>query len=581
MQTSLLRLETKFLLPAFILAVGVFTGYLIIAQAQTPDSEESNLEGITFPIVELGNCASKDECRSYCNDPAHIDACVSFAESHGLMNSDEVERARQFAKIISERKGPGDCSTPEECRKYCSSLDHIDECINFAKEHGFKTPDIKEAEKIQSYIKAGGEMPGGCNSKESCEKYCGDFSHAEECYSFVKSAGITQAAGEAGREIKHFEKFLELAKNNETPGGCKSKNDCEAYCGSENNREECLEFAVKAGFMDSEQAEKIKKLGFIGPGSCNSRQTCEAYCNDPGHQEECFNFAREHGFISKEKIDEVKNGWVRIRAGLDQAPPEVATCLKSVLGPNIIEQIEAGNLTPGPEIGERVKSCFEKFNRPPEAHAAFEHMPSEVASCLREKFGDTFEKMKSGETMPTPEAADVMRVCFQKMRLDEGGSALENFHSFLRGAPAHISQCLREKVGEDAFEKLEKGEVRPEEFKDKIRSCFEEFRPPMPYGSGERMQRPEIEYKNYPKDYQERRDIRFEQDNLPPSVLNCVKEQMRPGELLETVVSSEKMFELMKTCMGQNAPVSPVPPMPPEGYKPMMYTTPQEFSPQE
>ena len=50
-----------------------------------------------------------------------------------------------------------------------------------------------------------------------------------------------------------------------------------------------------------------------------------------------------------------------VRMGLDKAPEEVKACLKENLGENIINDMEAGTLTPGPDIGERVKGCFEKF----------------------------------------------------------------------------------------------------------------------------------------------------------------------------------------------------------------------------
>ena len=36
---------------------GIFAGYSIIAQAQ--------IDKITFPVAELGNCTSEEECKDY------------------------------------------------------------------------------------------------------------------------------------------------------------------------------------------------------------------------------------------------------------------------------------------------------------------------------------------------------------------------------------------------------------------------------------------------------------------------------------------------------------------------------------
>lgn len=49
----------------------------------------------------------------------------------------------------------------------------------------------------------------------------------------------------------------------------------------------------------------------------------------------------------------------RLRAGIEQAPPDVLACLRKHLGPNIIEDIESGNLVPGPAIGEWMRERFE------------------------------------------------------------------------------------------------------------------------------------------------------------------------------------------------------------------------------
>lgn len=474
-------------LSLLILAVGASVSFAIAVQAQTAEA------GITFPIPELGNCGSKEECKAYCDDPANMPACIRFAKSHGLMNEAEASRAEKFGQRLVADGGPGGCRTPKECETFCSNLNNIEACISFAEEHGVEDKHVKEGKKILAYIQAGGQMPGGCTSKESCEAYCGDFNHAEECFSFAERAGIEQVR-EGAPSPEQFQKFLELAKRGETPGGCKSKDECENYCRSADRFEECVTFGERAGFIQSEQAQKIRATGGFGPGGCNSEESCKAYCNDPAHQEECFRFAEEHGFIKEEEIKRAKEGLVHLRAGLEQAPPEIAACLKSVLGPNIIEDIQSGKLTPGPDIGERVRHCQEKFGHRVESHRIFSDAPPEVVACLREKLGDSFEKVRSGETQPTPEMADTFRVCFNQVQFMQGnvpGAAggfapdgqegpSNTFYDFIRTAPPGVAGCLERQLGGE-YARLKSGEAQlGSDFKQRVEVCFREFQPMPP-----------------------------------------------------------------------------------------------------
>ena len=163
----------------------------------------------------------------------------------------------------------------------------------------------------------------------------------------------------------------------------------------------------------------IKKSGGRGPGGCNSGESCRAFCDNPDNQEACFKFSEEYGFSSKEETQQTKQGFVRLRSGLENMPPEVAACLKSTVGPNIIDDIQSGKLVPGQDIGESMRACFEKFGQNNNASEPFQNAPPEVMVCLQEKLGDEFEGIKSGKVMPTPEVADTFRICFQKAQFQE------------------------------------------------------------------------------------------------------------------------------------------------------------------
>ncbi len=488
MNQSLFRREL--FISILVILIGFFFAFAVLVKAETNGEEE--ISGITFPVAELGNCGSKAECQSYCDNPANMEACIAFAEKNGLMNKSEVARAKKFAGKLQQGAGPGGCSSPAACDRYCSNIQNIEACVTFAEQNGIDDDHVREGKKMAAYLKSGGTTPGGCTSRESCEAYCEDFSHAEECLTFAEKTGLGPASapgrigtgGEPGPRPEDLRRVMQLAAKGETPGGCKSKTECESYCRAPGHFEECITFAEKAGFMKPEQAQAFRRTGGKGPGGCDSKEACEAYCNAPANREACFRFAEENGLMKKEDLEQAKEGMVRLRAGIEGAPPEVVACLKSSLGPNVIEDIQAGKLVPGPQIGEQVRGCFERFGESHSPRAAFAEAPPAVLTCLKEKLGSTFADIQSGKTMPTPEMGDAMRVCFQSMQLREGrgssqgGGMQGSSGGFVRTMPAEVVSCLKEKLG-DGLSRLEASghEALTLEQRESMKVCFESFRP--------------------------------------------------------------------------------------------------------
>ena len=275
------------------------------------------------------------------------------------------------------------------------------------------TTKFKDLKKINKILKGGGQLPGGCNGKKECETYCSNASHAEECLVFAEKAGFMQKD-----ELERARKMLPLMRSGETPGGCKSKDECEAFCQNPDNFGQCVAFAEKAGFISGKELEMVKKTGGKGPGDCRGRNECETFCNNPANQETCFSFAKEHGILDENKLKDIKEGMGHVRMGLDKAPEEVKACLKENLGENIINDMEAGILTPGPDIGERVRGCFEKFMPKVREKMGkeFNQAPEGVKTCLESIAGkDEFEKIKNGEPPKDSSTGDKIKTCFENM----------------------------------------------------------------------------------------------------------------------------------------------------------------------
>ena len=258
-----------------------FTG---IAYAQNPSD-------VTFPIPELGNCSSMSECKAFCDDSTNKDACVAWAEGHGISVATE-ERAS-----VPPQGGPGGCRSDSECRAYCDSDEHIDECLNFGVKEGVISSD--EAAKIRSHRDEGG--PGGCRGPKECDEFCKNPANQNICIDFAVSKGfMTSTEAEQAKEFlaggasgiprpgefspqrgprgpagagRPGEPGIDKAKAEEVlkaqggPGGCKDFNECESFCNNPANSETCFNFAVEHGLMNSADAEKLKKaMNAEGPG---------------------------------------------------------------------------------------------------------------------------------------------------------------------------------------------------------------------------------------------------------------------------------------------------------------------------
>lgn len=260
-------------------------------------------QGLTPP-----GCRSKKECDSFCRLPENMEACINFGEAAGLIPPEELKEAKMVLEAIKKGIKPPPCGSKDECDEYCSQPENIEECVTFAEAAGFMSSD--EAAMVR---KTGGKGPGGCQGKEECEAYCEDPTNGEECINFAVEMGMI-----APEEAEMARKMMAAGLSG-GPGGCKGKEECEAYCNDFLHQEECIDFSVKAGFMSAEEAEQAKQMmqsGFsAGPGGCQGKEECEAYCNEPTHQEECIQFAQQTGMMSSEEAQMAEQGRIMMQQG--------------------------------------------------------------------------------------------------------------------------------------------------------------------------------------------------------------------------------------------------------------------------
>ncbi len=395
-----------------ILATGITIAGVImhIARAQTV-AGPNPFASLQYPIAELGNCSSKDSCRTYCADASHTDACLAFAKAHNLMSEHEVNVAEELAR--KSLQGPGGCTSLGSCKTYCSNIDHINECLAFAEKTGITPPGgLEQAKRIQAAI-ASGVKPPACKSKDACDTYCSEPSHMKECITFGKAAGFLKGeelqnaekvltaidkgitpppcrgrdscntycsasadhmlqcitfAKEAGfmtpKEAEQSQGMMKALQAGVKPPACQGKEACDQYCADPAHVNECTKFAVAAGFMTEKDAEMAQKTGGKGPGGCVGKDACETFCKDPQNQQTCFQFAKDNGMIPPEDLRKMEQGRQMMRQSLEQAPPAVLDCLKNALGSDIMQKLESGTMMASQGIGEKMRQCFEQMIPP-------------------------------------------------------------------------------------------------------------------------------------------------------------------------------------------------------------------------
>lgn len=334
-------------------------GLVGTVMALPSESEITNrLSQIKYPIAELGNCTDQGNCELFCEKTENMSICLDYAEKQSLVSSEELLVAKKAVSKIQAGETPGKCKTKQECQNFCeNNVTNIKECLGFANEIGVPESELGQARKVALALERGGEMPGGCTGKNSCETYCADTTHIDECLNFAEKAEMFSAS-----DIAEARKVAPFLKSGETPGKCQTKNDCKVYCDDSNHFEECITFAEKTGLVSKEDAEMAKKAGGNGPGNCKNKIECMAYCNNQAHADECANFAIQRDLVDEKTKDLIQNGVSQMKQALDSAPSEakvkIEACLNGVFEGNLSGVLN-GSYKITQEKGDLIQPCFE------------------------------------------------------------------------------------------------------------------------------------------------------------------------------------------------------------------------------
>ncbi|MFA5793387.1 MAG: hypothetical protein WC897_06035 [Candidatus Gracilibacteria bacterium] len=315
-------MRINFLFVSLLVLGTIFiVGGVNIIFAQNPFNE------ITYPITELGNCGSRQECKTFCDNSENRITCIEWGRRTKVFKTEDANKMtkrEEFKKNVESFKdSPGKCATPTECDAYCRVQEHLDECLDHSVKYGYTSQE--EAQKIREKTKRGG--PGGCNSKESCDAYCKNPERINECLSFaVKEGDISEGDAKflseqtmrrvesggkppsTGPEQKIDKQKVESILNTEKgPGGCSTMQECGEFCMNPDHSQECIAFAMKHQIAPPKDLERMKKLSSMaGPGGCRGQKECETYCSEEKHTDECIQFSKENGLIPEEEIQRIE-----------------------------------------------------------------------------------------------------------------------------------------------------------------------------------------------------------------------------------------------------------------------------------
>lgn len=387
-------------LTAFIvIGAAVLISLFFVARAASP-------KDIVFPISELGNCKSETECRAYCEQRDNADiirACLTFAKKYNLLPRDVIAKGEKFADVAAGG-GPGGCKAEKPCVAYCENIAHIEECVSFAERHDLlPKEELAEAKKVASALRAGAKLPGSCTGKENCVAYCENPAHIDECLAFAEKAGIISPD-----ELAMAKKVAPFLKRGETPGGCKSKAECETYCANPSNFESCITFAQKLGVMSAREAELLKKTQGRSPGDCargaktaeEARANCSVFCNKSENVQTCTKFAAEIGIMSAEEASQV-GAFQDFQACYAISPGPMKSCLEEHLGPeilsNLLKGIMPGNLEDVENMVARIREARTCTNRYADQQLQTITNDPDALACVDSEMGKGFlDKLKSG-----------------------------------------------------------------------------------------------------------------------------------------------------------------------------------------
>ena len=231
-----------------------------------------------------GGCRGREQCETYCEE--HQDECFKFGEEHGLIKEEDRERMREGMERFRE----GVQNAPPavlECLKTTVGADTLEGLMS-----GSKRPSPRIGEQMRTcfetfFMEQGGhEFEGG----EGMEGMMGgEFPHEEGFQGGEEGSdgavmGRMPPRGGQGRGGVPQMLMAECLK--QVRGEVSADGSPSDLRGQMDDKvRACIESAMR----------KNIEARSAGPGGCRTKEECTAYCSDPAHEEACGKLGGERG----------------------------------------------------------------------------------------------------------------------------------------------------------------------------------------------------------------------------------------------------------------------------------------------
>lgn len=253
----------------------------------------------TYPISQLGNCRDKQECFYYCEIPANLESCAAYENENAtvdmnVLGASDSAQTKTYVFPIAEL---GNCATRQECYAYCNNPDNKSVCLAFAQAHQTKSPSAQGQptsgnSSLAVLFAQEAKRVLGCDYATTCRTFCNVSENKAKCSAFVKSFNAGHKSQNTGTEMPSTSAMSLDCSNPVNRERCVNYGGfCGTFC--QRNPSFCNGTYPTNPPKPSQQSEPTRTFStnsLTGPVWDKIRQA--SGCKN---DQDCYNFCNEHG----------------------------------------------------------------------------------------------------------------------------------------------------------------------------------------------------------------------------------------------------------------------------------------------
>lgn len=239
-----------------------------------------------------------------------------------------------------------------------------------------------------------------------------------------------------------------------------------------------MDFAVKAGFISEADAVDAKKYKITSsPGNCKSKADCEAFCVLPENQDTCFKFAKDHGMISEEDLKNIEQYRNQGPPDFSQVNPKWLTCMEKEMGSAAFGRFKAGksDRSDVSAIQAAQKKCQSEMG-PDTKECLTKPTCEEFFSCLNPS-GSRTSQQGGPEQKSPPELKERMDSCQDELKETKKKEIDAEMDACLSRSCSEFDACIKSvqqgSSGEQQSGQQDQGTPNPK-LNAKIDACQKE-----------------------------------------------------------------------------------------------------------